>query len=125
VAFDSSGQCDQCLYLSATRCASLIAEIQMKSFLMMACLFFASSLFAGDCVKNLRGETVCSNGQTAAAVNPHTGNAAVAQKNQNGVTTTQTTKGGEAKTKNGKGVAQGPNGTTCAKGKYNQGCKKQ
>jgi len=99
--------------------------MQMKSFLMLACLCFASGLFAEDCVKNLRGETVCSNGQTAAAVNPHTGNAAVAQKNQNGVTTTQTSKGGEAKTKNGKGVAQGPNGTTCAKGKYNQGCKKQ
>jgi len=113
------------MYLSSAGCASLIVEMKMKSFLMMACLFFASSLFAGDCVKNLRGETVCSNGQTAAAVNPNTGNAAVAQKNQNGVTTTQTTKGGEAKTKNGKGVAQGPNGTTCAKGKYNQGCKKQ
>src|ERR1017187_8773125 len=40
--------------------------------------------------------TVCSNGQTAAAVNPHTGNAAVAQKNSNGVTTTQTSNGGRA-----------------------------
>jgi hypothetical protein len=83
------------MYLSSAGCASLIVEMKMKSFLMMACLFFASSLFAGDCVKNLRGETVCSNGQTAAAANPNTGNAAVAQKNQNGVTTTQTTKGGQ------------------------------
>lgn len=97
----------------------------MKSFLMIACMFLASGLVAENCVKNLRGETVCSNGQTAAAVNPNTGNAAVAQKNQNGVTTTQTSRGGEAKTKNGKGVAQGPNGTTCAKGKYNQGCTKK
>jgi hypothetical protein len=39
----------------------------------------------------------------------------VAQKNQNGVTTTQTSQGGKAKTKNGMGVAEGPNGTTCAK----------
>src|SRR5260370_30083066 len=87
----------------------------MKVLLVMVCVFFASSsLLAQDCVKNLRGETVCRNGQTAAAVNPKTGNAAVAQKNENGVTTTQTSNGGEAKTKNGVGVAQGPNGTTAA-----------
>lgn len=92
--------------------------------LMMLCVLFASRTFANDCVKNLRGETICSNGQTAAAVNPNTGKAAVAQKNQNGVTTTHTSSGGEAKTKNGKGVAQGPGGTTCAKGKYNSGCTK-
>jgi len=41
-----------------------------------------------------------------------------------GVTTTQTTNGGRAKTKNGMGVAQGPGGTTCVKGKYEHGCKK-
>ena len=89
--------------------------MQMKVLLMMVCMFFASSsLFAQDCVKNLRGETVCRDGKTAAAANPNTGNAAVAHKNQNGVTTTQTSNGGEAKTKNGVGVAKGPNGTTTA-----------
>ena len=36
-----------------------------------------------------------------------------------------TARGGEAKTKNGMGVATGPNGTTCVKGKNNQGCKKE
>jgi hypothetical protein len=98
----------------------------MKHFVMMACMFFALGAFADDnCYKNLRGETICKNGQTAAAVNPNTGNAAVAQKNSNGVTTTQTSKGGEAKTKNGKGVAQGPGGETCAKGEYHQGCTKR
>ena len=82
----------------------------MKSFLMMVCLLFATSLFAANCVKNARGRTVCSNGQTAVAVNPNTGNAAVAHKNPNGVTTTQTSNGGTAKTTNGVVVAQGPNG---------------
>ena len=82
----------------------------MKNFLMIACLFFASSLFAQDCVKNRRGQTVCSNGKTAVAVNPNTGNAAVAHKNPNGVTTTQTSNGGTAKSANGVAVAQGPNG---------------
>ncbi len=96
----------------------------MKALLMMTCMFLASGLFAEDCVKNARGETVCGNGQSAAAVNPNTGKAAAAHKNQNGVTTTQTTTGGRAKTKNGMGVAQGPNGTTCAKGENHQGCKK-
>lgn len=114
----------------------------------------ASCAWGADCVTNALGKTVCSNGQqavvvnpntktvttaqkntggvttvqnsngTRAAYNPHTGNAAVAQKNPNGVTTTQTSRGGTATTKNAMGVAQGPNGTTCAKGRYHQGCKK-
>jgi hypothetical protein len=87
---------------------------------VMALLPFNVS--AQDCHKNARGVTVCSNGQTAAAANPNTGKTATAQKNQNGVTTTQTSSGGTAKTKNGKSVAQGPNGTTCAQGRYKQGC---
>jgi hypothetical protein len=98
----------------------------MKILSPLACMFFASSMFAQqDCVKNLRGETVCKNGQTAAAVNPNTGNAAVAHKNPNGVTTTQTSNGGKAKTKNGMGVSQGPGGTDCAKGKNHKGCTKK
>ena len=75
-----------------------------------------------NCVKNARGETVCSGGNSAAAYNPNTGKGATANKNSNGVTTTQTTNGGKAKTKNGYGVTQGPGGTTCAKGKNNAGC---
>ena len=99
----------------------------MKAFWMMACVLMASSLVAQvkqDCVKNARGETLCSNGKSAAAVNPNTGKAATANKNANGVTTTQTSSGGKAKTKNGMGVTQGPNGAECAKGKNHQGCKK-
>jgi hypothetical protein len=46
---------------------------------------------------------VCNNGQTAAAGNRATGNVAVAQKNSNGVTNTQISRGGESRTKNGKG----------------------
>jgi hypothetical protein len=98
----------------------------MKISLAIVCVFFASGLFAGqDCHKNARGETVCSNGQTAAVANPDTGNGAVSQKNENGVATTQTNKGGKAKTKNGKGVVEGPNGTVCAKGSTEKGCTKR
>ena len=82
----------------------------MKSLWLISCLFFASSLFAGDCVKNRRGQTICSNGKTAVAVNPNTGNAAVARKNSNGVTTTTTSNGGTVKSTNGVAVAHGQNG---------------
>lgn len=57
-----------------------------------------------------------------AAYNPRTGNAAVSEKNAYGVTTTQTTRGGEAKTKNGMGVAHGPGGKTCVKGRGEGKC---
>src|SRR5438128_71796 len=129
--------------------------MQMKVLILIGCVMFTSSAFAADCVTNLRGKVVCANGEQAAAVNPNTGtvtttqkyqngattaqnsngakaaynpntgNAAVSQKNANGVTTTRTSRGGEAKTKNGMGVAQGPGGTTCAKGVNNAGCKKE
>ena len=128
--------------------------MEMKILILMGCVVFTSSAFAADCVTNVRGKVICANGTQAAAVNPNTGtvttaqkypngatsiqnsngskaaynpntgNAAVSQKNANGVTTTRTSRGGEAKTKDGMGVAQGPNGTTCARGKYNAGCKK-
>ena len=70
-------------------------------------------------------KTTQSSSGAKAAYNPHTGNAAVAQTNQNGMTTAQTSRGDEAKTKNGKGVAQDPNGAVCAKGASNQGCKQK
>jgi hypothetical protein len=67
--------------------------------------------------------TAQSSNGTRAAYNPNTRNGAVSQTNSNGVRTTRTTQGGQAKTINGKGVATGPNGTTCAKGVNNAGCK--
>jgi hypothetical protein len=94
----------------------------MKVLLIVASVLLTSGFCQADCVKNARGKTVCSDGQSAAAYNAKTGKGATANKNQNGVTTTQTTDGGKSKTKNGEGVAQGPNGTTCAKGKNNKGC---
>jgi hypothetical protein len=130
-----------------------LPEMLMKALLTTAFVLFASNVFA-DCVTNRLGKTVCSNGQSAVAVNPNTGTAATAQKfpngvttaqtntgakaaynprtgntavqqtNQNGVKTTQTTAGGKATTKNGMGVATGPKGATCVKGMNNQGCKK-
>jgi hypothetical protein len=96
--------------------------MKMKFSLTLMCMFLSVNLCQAGCTKNARGQTVCSDGQSAAAYNPNTGKGATANKNANGVTTTQTTAGGKSKTKNGKGVATGPNGTTCAKGANNAGC---
>ena len=91
------------------------------ALMVMALMLFSPSAFA-ECTTNAFGRTVCSNGEQAGGYNANTGNAWKSEKNQNGVATTQTSAGGQAKTKNGKGVATGPKGTTCAKGKYNSGC---
>ena len=125
----------------------------MKVLVLIASILMAQDLLAANCATNALGKTVCTNGQSAVAVNPNTGkvvtaqkspsgvataqtntgskaaynprtgNAAVSQTNQNGVKTTQTSRGGQAKTKNGMGVAEGPNGTKCVKGPNNQGCR--
>lgn len=125
----------------------------MKILLIVACMLFTSSVYAG-CVTTPRGKTICdttgsaavvvnpsptavvvpnttgavrvqtNNSSTAVGYNANTGNAVKAQTNSaTGVTHTQTSRGGEAYTKNGKGVAQGPGGTTCAKTARNQGCR--
>jgi hypothetical protein len=67
--------------------------------------------------------TAQSSNGTKAAYNPNTRKGAVSQTNPNGVTTPRTTQGAQATTKNGRGVATGPNGTTCARGVNNAGCK--
>ncbi len=84
-------------------------------------MVFASSARA-NCVTNERGRVVCSNGEDAGGYNSRTGTAWKSTKNQNGVATTQTSRGGTAKTKNGKGVYQSPNGKNCYKTANSHGC---
>ena len=88
----------------------------------VAVLVFSSTAFA-ECTRTPSGRTVCNNGEAAGGYNPRTGNAWESQKNGNGVTTTETNRGGEAKTKNGKGVVKTPGGNTCVKTANNQGCR--
>ena len=92
-------------------------------FIAIALVLMAlsSSAFA-KCTTNERGRTVCSNGQAAGGYNANTGNAWKSEKNANGVATTQTSKGGEAKTKNGNGVYKSPNGKDCYKTANSHGC---
>ena len=90
--------------------------------IFLALMVFSSTAFA-NCVTNERGRVVCSNGSDAAGgYNSRTGTAWKSTRNQNGVATTQTSRGGTAKTKNGKGVYQSPNGTNCYKTAYSHGC---
>lgn len=93
----------------------------MRIFVILVCVAFSSSVFA-ECTSNARGVTACNSGETAGGYNPNTRNAWKAQKNQAGVTTTQTSNGGDTKTKNGKGIYRSPNGKTCYKSAKSQGC---
>ena len=78
--------------------------------ILLTLMLFSSNAYA-NCVTNERGRVVCSNGSDAAGgYNSRTGTAWKSTRNQNGVATTQTSRGGMAKTKNGKGVYQSPNG---------------
>ena len=114
----------------------------MKILMIMVCVFFTSSIYAGTsgCYTNAYGNTVCKDGNGGTiGYNPNTGNTAGynsntgkravnidnsqrVETNQHGVTTTKGRRGGEAKTKNGKGVVQAPNGKTCVRTKHHQGC---
>jgi hypothetical protein len=93
----------------------------VKTIVAAACLMLSASAFA-DCTTNARGRTICNNEQQATGTNPNTGNTWNAQKNSSGVTTTESNRGGEARTKEGKGVYRGPGGTTCVKTANNRGC---
>jgi hypothetical protein len=94
----------------------------MRVIVIALILMALSSSALAECTTNERGRMVCSNGQEAGGFNANTGNAWKSERNANGVATTQTSKGGEAKTKNGKGVYKGPNGRNCYKTAYSHGC---
>lgn len=94
----------------------------MRIPLIIFILMMASSNVFGECHTNDHGQTVCSNGQQAAGYNAKTGKAWKSEKNQNGVATTQTSAGGKAKTKNGKGVYQSASGKKCYKTANKHGC---
>jgi hypothetical protein len=76
----------------------------------------------GECYQNSYGRTECNNGEQAGGYNSHTGTAWKSEKNQNGVASTQTSRGGRAKTKNGKGVYQSASGKNCYKTANSHGC---
>ncbi|MFM0327467.1 hypothetical protein [Caballeronia glebae] len=92
----------------------------MKILAMSICVVLSSSAFA-DCRTSSTGRTICDNGQQAGGYNRNSGTAWKSEQS-GGVTTTQTSKGGEAKTKNGKGIYKSPSGKTCVKTANNQGC---
>lgn len=94
----------------------------MRIAAIILTLMAFSSTVSAECYTNARGRYVCSNGQEAGGYNSRTGNAWKSEKNQNGVATTQTSAGGQAKTKNGKGVYESPNGKNCYKTAYSHGC---
>ena len=93
----------------------------MKTLAILVSALICANASA-ECTTTATGRTVCNNGEAAGGYNRNTGNAWRSETNQNGVTTTQTSKGGEAKTRNGKGVYKSPSGKTCVKTATNRGC---
>jgi hypothetical protein len=91
------------------------------AIIILTLLVFSPDAFA-SCYTNAYGRVECNNGEQAGGYNPNTGNAWHSQKGQYGVNTTHTSAGGQAKTKNGKGVYKSPNGTNCYKTAYRHGC---
>lgn len=95
-----------------------------KITLLAGCFLLSTSVFAdADCVRTATGKVVCGNGENAGSYNPNTGTAKKTETNDLGVKTTETSRGGQAKTKNGVGVVKTPGGTTCVKTRNNKGCK--
>src|SRR5690349_5802533 len=86
----------------------------------VALLAFTSSGSFAACSKDANGKVQCD-GQGGNGQRTRSGSSS--QTNDNGVTTTQTGRGGEAKTKDGKGVVTTPGGKTCARTANNQGCR--
>jgi hypothetical protein len=95
----------------------------MKAILLVVLISLSAGASA-TCYTNRYGKVVCENNGSATAVNTNRGTSATATTNSNGVTTTQGSRGGEAKTRNGKGVYQAPGGTTCARTANSRGCTK-
>ena len=91
------------------------------AIIILTLMAFSPDAFA-SCYTNAYGRVECNNGEQAGGYNPNTGNAWHSQKGQYGVNTTHTSAGGQAKTKNGKGVYKSPNGTNCFKTAYSHGC---
>jgi hypothetical protein len=84
----------------------------------VASLLFTYPAFAA-CTRDANGQVTCDNQQGSS----RSGNTGSSQTNDRDVTTTQTNRGGEAKTKNGKGVVTTPGGKNCYKTANRQGCQ--
>jgi len=94
----------------------------MKIIVFVMTMMMLSATAFGSCYTNQYGRRVCTNGENAGGYNRRTGTAWKSEKNQYGVATTQTSKGGTATTKNGKGFYESPNGKKCYKTARRSGC---
>jgi hypothetical protein len=94
----------------------------MRIAVIIVTLMVLSPRVYAACYTNAWGHVVCNNGQAAAGYNANTGTAWKSERNQYGVATTTTSRGGEAKTRNGKGVYKSPSGKKCYKSANSHGC---
>ena len=86
-------------------------------------LMLSSSSAYAACYTNASGRVVCNNGRMAGQYNANRGTSLSSTTNQNGVTTTQSNRGGEVKTRNGNAVYTSPSGKNCYKSGNSYGCR--
>jgi len=91
------------------------------AMIILASTLFSTSAFA-RCYTNSYRHVVCTNGERAATYNSHTGTTWHSARNEHGVVTTHTSRGGYARTRNGNGVYHTANGKDCYKTGYSHGC---
>jgi hypothetical protein len=89
--------------------------------IILTLMLFSSGAYA-SCYTNAWGHVVCTNGTTTGGYNANTGTAWKSTLGAYGVANTQTSRGGQALTRNGKGVYKSPNGTKCYKSANSHGC---
>lgn len=89
--------------------------------IILMLMLFSPSVYA-SCYTDAWGHVVCNNGTTAGGYNANTGTAWKSTRGQYGVAHTQTSRGGQAVTRNGKGVYKSPSGKNCYKTANSHGC---
>jgi hypothetical protein len=94
----------------------------MRVVLIVLTLMLSFSNAYAKCRTTAGGRVLCDNGDSGGQYNGNRGTTLKSQENSNGVTTTQSGRGGEVKTKNGNAVYTSPSGKRCYKSDNGQGC---
>ena len=92
-------------------------RILLPILIVMLC---CSSAYAA-CSRDASGKITC-NGQGPSGNSRQSWKNSHQEENSFGVTTTQTNRGGEFKTKNGRAIYQNPSGKNCYKTERGRGC---
>ena len=94
----------------------------MKILSMTLIVMLACSSTHAACYRDASGKVTC-NGEGPSGNARQSWKNSHQEQNNFGVTTTQTNRGGELKTKNGRAIYKSPNGKNCYKTASGEGCR--